>query len=379
MKINKFPEPLVKLRDQFLDHRRYKMNRSKSRLQQIKASINYLYEFMVDKGIAEIPNLTQTHIIKFQYFMYQIKYHTAYSTVRHMDNLNIFCRYLYHNNLIWKNPFNGIKYISPPELEKMQIKRYYSFNELTRRWTNDMRKRGIIVDTVNDKIKSIGIFINFLESKGFKTIYKITPETIEEYKQFLSNYQYEPNRYYNPFTQVLHLRWACQFLLYLHRERLIKQDPSKYVNLRQHYKELENQTRKEHNPDYKRREIRIDNPEIKSLLEKFIQYHLSRGGSIEGVRNYILAIEKFHDFIKIRGITDLHRVTKRDLMDFQIWLTTLTSVKGTKYAPSSLSGTLISLRSFFRYLVRYDYLTCDHSSLIELPRNDSGIQYHTAV
>lgn len=373
MNTYEIPEQLIKMKEEFLNYKAIKTGCGKSRMQQFRASIDCLYQFLAEKGITDLTKIKQTHIIKFQYYLYQVKRYTSYSTINNLNNLKTFCTYLHHKNLIWKNPFSDMTYIKPPELEHVEIKRHYNFSELITRWTNFLKKEGYNISGVDDKIKSVRLFINFLSTKDIKSIYKVKEETIDQFKEFLKDYQYEPGKYYNPFTQIINLRYVCQFLLFLHRAYLIKKDPSLHINIRKYYREIEEEYRGKRFPRDKHKEINVKNLEIKTLLEKFIQYRLSTGASHETMRNYVRALEKFDIFINQQNITDLKKVTKRDIMDYQCWLYNATTNTGAKYAQNTLHSMIINLRCFFRYLTKYDYLACDPSSSVDLPNKETGI------
>ncbi len=370
-----FPSEWVKLKNHYLDYHRNTLRHKKKTLESYATKINCLYRFMLENKIRGLVDLTQKDIIKFQHYIYR-QYHI--STFRSIEFLLLilraFCRYLHHNNLIWKNPFNEIKYIQPHEYEGFELKRYYNFSELITRWTNWMKKRQFHIQNVKDKLDSLRLFILFLSQKGIKTIYKVDPSTMDEYKNFLLGYQYQPGCYYSPLSQIRNLHHVCQFLIYLHREGLIKQDVTRYMNLRGYSKELDNKYHRSisFNPK-KHTGPRIPNPEIQDLLDKFIQYHLSNGGSKEGVRNYLLGVEKFYSFITERGITDLKKVTKRDIIDYTIWLGSRLNSKGIKYAPNTIHHFIVNLRSFFRFLVKYDYLICDPCSSVDIPKPEKAI------
>lgn len=373
MKIN-FPIELTELRDKFLQYKTTQ-GRGILRIRQIKCSINYLYEYMASNKIKNLSDIKNEHITEFQKFLYKTKFYSMHSVLKALDNANFFCSYLYHNNLIWNNPFNGITYLTPPDLYAAQIKRHYSFEELIRKWTNYMKRKKPHIECVKSKLDCVRSFIKYLESKNIKSIYKVNQETIEEYKKHLQTLQYEPGLYYSPFSQTDTLRKVCQFLSFLYRERIIKEDPAKKIIFRRYYRELKEKLI--NTSPLRRRGIDIPDLEIKTLLEKFIQHQISAGFSPEGSRNYVLAVEKLYTFMVTRGINDLRKLTKRDFLDFQSWIYGLTDKNGKKYASSTMAGRIFCVKSFFRYLVKCDYLESDYSSILET-KEEKGLP-HTCM
>lgn len=380
MKQYKFPEYLTELKDKFLEYRKTTQKLNHGRIVQLNTSICYLYEYMIEKGIDKIENITPADTLKFQHYIYKNKHlSTLHSITFLLQNLQSFCRYLYHIDLIWKNPFEKIKFVEPPEFEKIEIKRYYNFDELITKWTNWLKKKEYNFINVKHKIDSLRLFVSFLEKRGIKTVYKITPETIIEYKNYLMTLEYAPGVVYGSCIQLMRLRYACQFLLYLYRERLIKHNLYQYMNLLEYSKALDEKHRKTEsiNPD-RHRPVRISDPEIKQLLEKLIQYKISTGGSSKTSYLYRVALEKFYSYMETKNITDLKKVTKRDIMDYQNWIYDQKTLKGEKYAPNTLLSFLIGLRSFFDYLAKYDYIVCDPASAIDMPKEEHGIP-HTCM
>lgn len=377
----RFPEEWIRLKKDYLTYHKFTLKHAKTTLENYGTCINWLYKFMLENRILHLADLTHKDIIKFQYHIYKTLHISTFRSINGLlITLSSFCRYLYHKDLIWKNPFDNIKYVTPREYENKEIKRYYNWEELQTRWTNWMKKKMYHIENVKNRLDSLQLFISFLDRAGIKTVYKIKPETLESYKKFLSTYQYKSGYTYSSHTQFTQLHNICLFLSYLYRESLIKQDFSRYLSLKNYFKEITSQYRSNQIPPNPMRDInaRVDNPEICKLFNKFIQYHLSNGGSKGTVKGYLLAIEKFYSFISSRGITDLRKVGKRDIMDYQIWLSEQATIKGTKYAQNTLLNFFINLRAFFSYLTKYDYLVCDHTSNVDLPKGENALP-HTCM
>lgn len=330
---------------------------------------------MLEKNISSIAGITQKEIIQYQHWLYRLNKNMKGQTVMfYMRNMHVFCTYLYNANMIWKNPFNVIRYIDPPEQKDRVIKRRYTFGELITAWLNYMIKDEYHIQTVHTRERGINFFVNYLKQRGIKSVYKITSRIIDEYKEYLNKYEYEPGRYYTPLTQIELLRDACCFLLYLDRGNKIKANPAGHIVIRRYAKEL---FRKHILPEIagrkKLQKPYISDPEIEQLLQKFIQYKYSLGLTKINVHTYIRSVKKFYEYINSIGITDLRKITKREIIDYQTWLYNQKTKDGNEYAPNSLHNLIVCLRSFFTFLVKYDYLQCDPTSSVDLPKKERGL------
>lgn len=374
MHLYKFPKELVKPRDQFLKDWQKKRHISNARKRELRCAINQFYLFLTEKQVTYLNKVTQALIIQFQYRLYT-EFYSTWMVYRKIKDLNLYFDYLHYKGITYTNPFLNIKLVDPPDSGVDKITRYYNFNELITLWTNHLKKQGLNYLSITPKLKSLSIFINFLKENRIKTIYKVKEQTLDEFQKYLYTYQYEPGIAYQPFTQINRLRHVCQFLLFLWRRKLIRTNPSETVNLRKLLRELNSKywpqiTGKKTSPV-----AGIITP-WDELLDKFIDYQLSRGGSPMSTKNYIIAVKLFYKYYLERNKTDLIKITKRDLIDYQSWLYHIKNTNNTKYSPSSLFNHATNLRSFFKFLVKYDYLVCDPSSSIDLPKKEDGIPHN---
>lgn len=377
-----FPENLTNPRDQFLEYWQTKRQVSRDRInRELKCAINQFTQFLIDKGITDplansgqdLNKVNQAIIIQFQYHLYSQFYRT-WMVYRKIKDLCLYFGYLYHQGIIYANPFINIKIIDPPDISVDKIKRRYTFNELVSKWINHMKEHKIHLLTIEPKILSLKVFIEFLKKKGIKSIYKVTKDIIGEYKQYLTTYEYEPGNIYNPFTQINRLRHICQFMVHLKRYKLIIQNPSEHIILRRELKELNSKVWGKVTGPKTAPITGISTP-WDELIDKFINYQLSKGGSSRSTKNYILAVKLFYKYCAEKQKLDLKNITKRDIIDYYSWLYTTKNTKNQKYSPNSINGHASNLKSFFSFLVKYDYLVCDPTSTIDLPKEEEGIPH----
>lgn len=370
-----FTNELSKPREQFLEYWQTKRQVSIGRIdKELRCNINQFTQFMVDKGINDLKQVNQALVIQFQYHLYS-QFISTWMVYRKIKDIGLYFGYLYHQGIIYANPFINLKIINPPDINNVdRIKRRYSFRELTLKWINYMKQHNLNYLSIEPKIISLKVFVEFLKSRGIKSIYKITKETIGQYRQYLTTYEYEPNKTYQPFTQINRLRHACQFLLYLKRYKLIIQNPTENIILRKELKELNEKVWNKVLGEKASPITGITTP-WDELVDKFINYQLSRGGSPRSTKNYIVAVKLFYKYCSERNKLDLKNITKRDIIDYNSWLYSIKNTKNQKYSPNSIFNHAANLRSFFKFLVKYDYLICDPTSTIDLPKHEDGMPH----
>lgn len=375
MRKDLFPVGLKELRDNFCTEYQKTRKVSNGRVFCIKAHINAFYEFLNTKGITDLNKLNSTHFIQHQYYLYRTRGISSFAVSRNIETIKLFYRALFYKNLISTNPSTTIRLIDPPNLEVDKITRYYNLAELKILWANYLRKEiNCSYTTVKRKLLALDLFFEYLQKKGIKTIYKVRVDSIEEYKEYLKQYKDKQGKGFNPYMQVFKLRCMCQFFVFLKRRRMIKQNPSDHIRFKQYFRELTSQMPKREHP--KRFKPPIIPLELSTLLGKFRDYFMAGGGSSGTIHNYLREITRFWQYLTDRGITDLRKVTKTIVMDYQTYLyNTISPNTNDKYSPNTILNNMIAIRSFFRFLVKYDYLQCDPTSTLDLPKSNSGLPH----
>lgn len=375
MKKDLFPVELRKIRDDYCEEYQKTRGITKGRLLCIKASINALYEFLLTKGIKDLNRLNSTYFIQVQYYLYRTRNLSTHAVARHIEQLKRFFRILFYKGIITTNPATDTKLIDPPNLDVDIITRRYNLNELIPRWTNYLkREANNALITVKRKILALGLFFDYLKEREIKTIYRVNQDVIEGFKEYLKCYRNQSGEGFGAYVQVFKLRCICQFFLYLKRERFIKQNPSEYIRFKQYFRQLTEQLGPRKYP--KKISIPVIPDEISTLLRKFRDYYLSSGGSSGTINNYIREVSLFWQYLVERQITELRKVTKSIIIDYQTHIhNSVSPATNDKYSPSTVLNKMIAIRSFFKFLVRYDYLSCDPTSTLDLPKARSGLPY----
>jgi integrase/recombinase XerD len=374
----KYPEDLKQLRDQYLSNYIEEYGVTEGRLGCIRVAISMLYEFMVIKNITSLDNITAEIIEQYQHFLYQARGSNQHLVHRYIRDLATYFNRLFFEDRIKTNPLAMVKMINPPDLSVNKIRRYYSFAELKAKWSSFLKRYNrCSLKTYESKMRGLDMFIEYLQQEDIKTIYKVTPENIEKYKQYLKDYTAPDGAKFGNSTQVKYLGTVYYFILYLWRQRMIRENPVSNLNLKQYLEELEKTVPKEPHvtkviyPEY--------TPELKKMITKYHDYFLSTGYTKTAIKKYIKNINMLWQYMHEKNVTELSAVTKTMLMDFQAYLYTCVSpITGKKYSSSTLQNILVAIRSFFKYMIKYDHLEHDPSSVLDMPKNDGGLP-HTCM
>ena len=111
-------------------------------------------------------------------------------------------------------------------------------------------------------------------------------------------------------------------------------------------------------------------------FEKYLNYFKDdltvRNFSERTVFSYAHEIKKFLSFIeeKYSRITSISQITKDTTADFVNYLTCFKDRKGNSLSSKTIKIKIISLRNFFKYLLKHDYVLNNPMTLIELPREE---------
>jgi len=106
--------------------------------------------------------------------------------------------------------------------------------------------------------------------------------------------------------------------------------------------------------------------------DRFVAYMRRKDYSLRTLKDYSLTLRFFFLFLADLGIDRLSNVTKEVVHEYQTHLFYYER-KGKRLSFSSQATRLIVLRTFFRFLVREEYLPYDPTSDIELPRRKKNL------
>ncbi|MBI1884194.1 MAG: site-specific tyrosine recombinase XerD [Chlamydiae bacterium] len=115
------------------------------------------------------------------------------------------------------------------------------------------------------------------------------------------------------------------------------------------------------NPEEKKRILHT--PLFTSLLEHFIQYlAIEKGLSQNTQISYKLDLEQFFLFLEKEKVTTAHQITAQHLTDF------LYFKKAQGVSASSLARKTATLRTFFKFLLKDEYLSQNPAEILSSPK-----------
>ena len=105
--------------------------------------------------------------------------------------------------------------------------------------------------------------------------------------------------------------------------------------------------------------------DIDNTIDNFINYIASEKGlSRNTILSYSTDLKRFSDFMHGAGITDVSGITTDGILDF------LKSLKTARLSPSSVVRYQVTVRNFFRFMLKEGVLKKDPVHTLELPKRD---------
>ena len=105
--------------------------------------------------------------------------------------------------------------------------------------------------------------------------------------------------------------------------------------------------------------------DIDNAIDNFINYIASEKGlSRNTISSYSTDLKRFSDFLHGAGITDVFGITTDRILDF------LKSLKTSRLSSSSVIRYQVTIRNFFRFMLKEGVLKKDPVHILELPKRD---------
>ena len=104
---------------------------------------------------------------------------------------------------------------------------------------------------------------------------------------------------------------------------------------------------------------------LKQSIKNFLEYLKIRGKSQHTIVSYSRGLDLFK---KRLGNVFIDQITKRNLIECQLWLSQLKSKSSQNLSLATQSHYLITIRSFISYLQKQDYKIAITPQIIELPK-----------
>ncbi|EKD25837.1 MAG: hypothetical protein ACD_79C01475G0003 [uncultured bacterium] len=290
------------------------------------------------------------YVKQFEYWLYE----QGYILKRHLDN---WTKPVLRNFVNRK--FNEVKSLSPAR------GRYYSVVELMRAYKAYLKKRMKNFYLYQHIINRLNFFFQYLILQG-KTIYTATETTVEEYKQYILNYEYRPNCHYQLATQIIMISNIKRFYDWLIKNKYGDHHPLKDFKNKQ-YKEWLKQHIK---PDIlpKKEDNWYD-----SLLNGFIKYEEYKGLSQTTINRHHKGSALFFKYLTLCGIEDIKEASREIIRNYIFYLTQLKNEKNEPLSNENQFRYIAGVKALCEYLEKYALIDGILSMAVEYPKVERGL------
>jgi integrase/recombinase XerD len=347
----------------------HKQGKSQNSILAYQNPSRKLIRFLKERGIAKPKQITEEALTEFQVFLYKERDFSQKSVTYFMNHIKKFFDFLILAEKLKENPAERTPIFSKPEPAQRQLAHFYTFEEILRRYLNSQEK-WISFNYVHNIEKHLKGFIKYLLMNDIKSIYSIAENTLLKYRDYLWE-EFAQGRPYSLVvrSQIERLRCVVRLFRYLVKEGILKEAPSKNLNWQQHYKDmLEKAKSLPEKPAPDNNLTYFD-----ELKQKFLDYELAKGKSHKTTIHYKKGIGVFFEFLKNKGINNLAQVNKRQLLEYYTYLCNYIGTRGKPVSNGFKAHMLWAMRLFFRFLVRFDYLSKDPSLDLEPIKEERGL------
>lgn len=370
---NLFKEPVSKdsldfVRERFINYLK-ESAKSPRTIGNYKVTLKHFYDFLKEKSITAISDISQAIILQYQDYVYETLDYSQGTLKFYINDLRRFFDHLIKLGIVYTNPVLDIQ-IKQKKIEPVDvISRYYSTEELIRKYKHRLREKMISFLFYERERASINTFISFIQKKGINSIYKVNSNLIEEYRKYLSSSEYNNGKGSNIYVQIEKLRALKRFYKWLIKEKILKDNPSAYLDILGYMKILRKQPKNSPKPQ----KICPKGP-IQLYQDKYLEYKKSIGlndGTIKGHRH---SFNLFNKFLKSRGITTPEAVGKEEILCYLNYLCNIYKTsKGSPLSQNTKSRLICVVRKFFSFLMRFEYIQKDPTQTIDTLKSDDGI------
>lgn len=362
------------LLDELLDaYGEYLTNQGKSRISVLtyQNPNKKLIRFLKEKNIIRPKEITQEHLKEFQLFLYQERDFARGTVDTFMKHIKLFFDFLISIKKLKENLARKTETLPKPETPQQQLTHFYLFDEVQRRYLADQEK-WVSFAYLNHVEKHLKGFFKYLRANEIKSVYAVTESSLIKYREFLwDEFVQNKAEALAVKSQIDRLRCAVRVFRYLVNEGILKDNPAKNIDWEKHYKDIQEKAKTLPSQPEPVKELTA----LDKINLKFLDYQKTIGKDERTICTYKKSIEVFFDFLKTKGIENLSQVNKRLLLDYYGYLSNYVGVRGKPASAHYKAHMLWSMKLFFRFLVRFDYLPKDPSADLETIKEERGLPH----
>ncbi len=359
---------LDKIKDNFINDLR-KSKRSPFTIANYDRSLKCFYGFLGNKGIDDISGVNEGIIIAYQDYVYKTLDHAEGTLRFYLNDIRRFFDYLIQQGVASDNPAKTIE-LKAKKIETVDIvTRYYSIGEIISQYRQHLKNNGISFSFYEHERISLDTYFNFLKREKISSIYKATSSLMEKYKKYLCSPAYNNGKGLNANDQIEKLRSLRRLYKWLIKKRVIRDDPTGYLELGRYEKELKSRARGKSQAIKKAPEN-----ELIHHKDMFLQYSASIGLDHKTIIKKRGYLNSFTTYLTKRDITKILSVKKEDILAY---LNYLTGVYKTRQGKSLSQGTkaemVNAVKMFFQFLTRFEYIPKDITIYIDSVKYGRGL------
>ena len=251
------------------------------------------------------------------------------------------------------------------ESRKVIRKRYYTHQELIEGYRKELEARYKSITFVSFAIKAVQFFLYFLVTLG-KTVYTASVTTIEEYRSYLSKYEYVPSKHYCPRIQIIMLRNVKRFYDWFEARNHVEESIFRQIDL----KEYERWIRENAQPENERDEAK---GWYDPLLEEFLHYEKYKGYTDKTIKMHKAGCLHLLEYMQKAGVSDIKQTDKSLLREYQVYLSQSKNREDEPLSVNVQVRHIAGIIRFFRYLEKYGILENILSNALEYPKAPRGL------
>jgi integrase/recombinase XerD len=254
-------------------------------------------------------------------------------------------------------------------LEIQTKARRYSLKEILRAYHRYLKTTYESYEDWNMLIQHLRHFLRFLIGRE-QSVYTVTEESVETYKQTLFHHEYQPGRFYTPYFQAERIRAVKRFFDWFNVKGYSTNHPLKKYGIETYRRQIEPLCLKRESQRTKPQDV----PQAFERIYQSIEAHEQTLGLAKGtLYTHQRGWRAFFHYLKKIAVEKIEDVDEEVLNDYQTYLYKSRNSEGSPLSVHTRIRHLVAVKRLFAYLARFKMLPRDPSACIDLPRNPRGL------
>jgi integrase/recombinase XerD len=247
--------------------------------------------------------------------------------------------------------------------------RIYSVKEIMQRYLKFLSSYHSSYLDTEHYYNTVKRFIKFLKAQG-KNLYTADKKTMEKYKEYLFNCEFEPGKYYTAKYQAERIRMIKRFYDWFTGERYRTEHPLKEYRPGDYLKELT-------------RRMKAGKPEVKIIrevppcFEKIYNFSIEHEKRLNfckhALREHKKGFRALLNYLETQKIDNINEVDEQSIEKYFVHIEGLKNREGKPLSLNSKIRLMIETKRFFHYMARYKFIAFDPAYSMEVPKSRQGL------